>query len=233
MNKIIYLNWDSDFFNFNIGKIIIDSEADLRDKSIFKNYDLVYVFSKEKLSAQYTSETFKLIDSKILFERKNQETNEYSPDENIEEYQSGELKDDLLNLALQSGEYSRFKTDSNFKIESFVALYTTWIQNSIDKKNADHTYVYKSNNKIVGLITLQLDNANTHTAQIGLLATDHNFRGKGIAKSLMRHAMFVAQSKGFENIQVATQFENKIACAFYKSLGCEIVTIDYIYHNWL
>ena len=49
MKQIVKLDWDSDFFEKRIGKVIIYDENDFDPKSFneeaYQNFDLVYVFS--------------------------------------------------------------------------------------------------------------------------------------------------------------------------------------------
>src|SRR5690606_27130927 len=62
--------------------------------------------------------------------------------------------DQLLQLTLESGEYSRFAIDKNFVNNEYRKLYTKWIENSIDKINAIEVLLAVEGESILGFVTL-------------------------------------------------------------------------------
>lgn len=54
---------------------------------------------------------------------------------------------------------------------------------------------------------------------IGMLAVESNYRGQGIAKTLVRVAMEKMQQDGCDEIMLETEVENKAALNLYEGLG--------------
>lgn len=222
-SKIELINWDSKFFKKEIGKINISNIEEFPNDQL-KSFDLVYVFS------QNDNLDFKLIDKKIVYLIENIEKTEnemldvqfYNSD--IDKYE------ELLLLTLQSGEYSRFKLDENFKNNEYEKLYKEWIDKSISKDLAFEIIVKKIEDKIVGFTTLA--KKSDELADISLVAVDSNYRGKGIALELIKKSIEVAKQKNFKKIQVVTQLDNEPANKLYLKAGFKEESITYIYHVW-
>jgi dTDP-4-amino-4,6-dideoxy-D-galactose acyltransferase len=222
-NDIKYLEWDSLFFDKKIGQITIERELDIlqEDKS---KYDLIYVFSKNgELNLNLVDKkVIYLIDDLISYK---DEIN------NIELFQDSQNNHaDLLNLALQSGKHSRFKSDSNFKDEDYKKLYTEWIKKSISKDLATDIIIKKSKNKIIGFATLA--RKTDELADIGLVAVDLAYRGKVLAKEIIMNTLKLAARQGYKKIQVVTQLDNKPANILYEKVGFKKDNLTYIYHIW-
>lgn len=222
--KIKYLEWDSEFFGLSIGSIKIENECDFCPEDA-KKFDLVYVFSQNE------SLNFKLVDQKITYKILDLQTKDISDFSETQFYSHNDTAyRDLLNLALQSGEYSRFKIDPYFKNSEFVRLYTEWLNKSINKTLASHIIIKKDNEKIVGFATLTKKSQSL--ADIGLVAVDKDYRGRGIAKEIILKSIILAKSLGYEEIQVVTQLDNIPANILYKKCGFEKHSIINIYHHW-
>ena len=104
------------------------------------------------------------------------------------------------------------------------------LQILLKKKICDSVLIYKKEKKIVGFITLKRLESRV---DIGLIAVDHNYRGKGIGQILMKSAEKWALERQINTIQVVTQIVNVPACLFYKKNKYKIKNIEYIYHFWL
>lgn len=222
--KIKHLEWDSDFFELSVGSIHIEDEDDFLKEELNK-YDLVYIFSQNE------NLNFKLTDRKVTYKLRGLQKKETPNFIEIDYYCHNETAyEELLNLALQSGEYSRFKIDSAFNNNDFVRLYTEWINNSINKTLASHIIIKKQDKKIVGFATLSKKNETL--ADIGLVAVDENYRGQGIAKELILKTISVAKSIGYDDMQVVTQLDNIPANILYKKFGFKEDSIINIYHYW-
>ncbi|MDZ7721960.1 MAG: GNAT family N-acetyltransferase [candidate division KSB1 bacterium] len=77
-----------------------------------------------------------------------------------------------------------------------------------------------------------MGNNNNGTAQIGLIAVHPQAQGKGIASYLIQVATNYAFDRGFETLEVATQYNNKPAMKLYQKSGFKIKSKQYIYHIW-
>jgi len=233
--KYQILKWDSDFFGIKVAKItepeltevdLSNIILDIRQKGVKLVYWAAsdeYNFAKKLGGILVDKKTTFAIDLKNLNLKDDYSdiVEAYSPDMNTRE-----LKD----LAIQSGKYSRFAVDPNFKREKFIALYETWIKQSISKEIAKEVLVIRESNKIVGMITLGEKNGK---GDIGLLAVDHSCRGKKYGKALVISAQQWFITNEYSLGQVVTQGLNIPACNFYKKCGYSVGKIEYFYHFWL
>ncbi|NQV01223.1 MAG: GNAT family N-acetyltransferase [Bacteroidia bacterium] len=234
--NIIFLTWDSDFFGFKVGKINIEPPIDqdefdhLIHDARKEEYKLIYLFNASDVELPdfvYSSYNCNLVDRKVVFGKKislqtnsNIHCRHYLPDDNIET---------LYSLAFAGGAHSRYKSDPLFPKESFQRLYKKWIDNSILRVIADDFFIYESDTKIVGLLTVKY---TKDMATIGLLAVDERYRGKKIGKTLIGNLEYHAAEKGCHYIQVATQGKNSEACSFYEKIGMmkkQVINIDHLW----
>ena len=119
IREIERLNWDSTFFGYEVGRLNISSIKEFNFsilRSQLKRFKLVYIYSDIKLSV---STDLKLVDEKVTFYQRIA-TNNLEPQKplNFSICNFDNRKHDffeLRNLALESGIYSRFSIDSDFK----------------------------------------------------------------------------------------------------------------------
>jgi dTDP-4-amino-4,6-dideoxy-D-galactose acyltransferase len=226
---INFLNWDSEFFHIKVGQItLINERFNLLNNLNIEDYDLVYLFNKTNRSIeQFLS--LAPIDIKVNYEIEIQDIK--ISKKNIVECLSEFNKIDfenLLSLTLSSGEYSRFKVDSNFSINSFNKLYNQWLVNSIN--NVDKKIlIVRENTVIVGILILNLKNT---TSVIEILAVDKNAKRKGFASALVDEAIRISSQLNKQSVFVSTQKNNVTANLFYKSIGFRKTEEIEIYHLW-
>jgi dTDP-4-amino-4,6-dideoxy-D-galactose acyltransferase len=232
-----HLDWDSDFFGFKIGKCTIIHfdesifQSFLREKKQ-ENYQLIVVFSDQDLINYdfLKKNNGQLIDQKVTFRfEETVRSQSESKHPAISSYKSEKLDKNLLDLALQSGHFSRFFLDKNFKKGSFEKMYRLWMENSINKKIADDVIVFQENKKIMGMVTVKYAE---NVATIGLIAVDLSERGKNIGTHLLNELKHQIQAKNIRFIDVATQKDNEQACHFYEKNGFLISKTAFIYHFW-
>jgi len=228
-NDFEILQWDSDFFNFKVAKInngVLLNDA-FFEKLHHENVQLAYYSSKNKLtetSNEYY--TFGLVDEKVTFLKEI----EQSPlIRNTESYSEKYPDKQLINLAIESGIYSRFNVDPKIGKKKFEELYTQWIIKSVSKEIADDVLVYKTGGKIAGFVTIGQKNGR---ADIGIIAVDKDYRGKGIGKTLMKTAENFYFNK-LKLIQVVTQGDNLPAIKLYEGCGYKIEKVEFLYHLWI
>ena len=228
------LKWDSKFFGIKIGKIDYDflPENSNIEKLIDKSdFDLIYCFIdpvNQEQCCKINKLGAKLIDKKVDF--KKELTDCANINTNIHSFSNTKIPVELYQLAQESGKYSRFKLDHNFKKGSFKQLYNTWLENSINKKFADETFVYKEGDTINGFITLKI---GAGVGTIGLIGVDEIFRGKNIGTKLIEHCEYTLIQNNIYQLRVATQKANKQAMRFYKKNQYSIKQKVNIYHLWL
>jgi dTDP-4-amino-4,6-dideoxy-D-galactose acyltransferase len=229
MSIIHSLDWDSSFFGYSVGRVDIGDEKKFdfeAFQSESKNFKLIYVYSKNTLFYP----NFKLVDKKVLL---SQICHDFL-NENIVFTESFDLKVhnivELKKLALESGLYSRFKIDENFKSGEFESLYMRWIENAVNDELTFDIIVALKNNSIVGFATL--NRKNDFLADIGLVAVSESVRGSGIGKQIIQECIIRSKKAGYGEIQVVTQLDNLAAMNLYKKTNFKIKEINNIYHLW-
>ena len=232
------LDWDSKFFKFTVAKII-NTRPTLSDlKEILRllktqGVKLVYwpaesLWDQDVISAL----SGQLVDIKTTYVLdlakgmpEKLDTSEVSKaDEDLQDI------DDLEDLAIQSGEYSRFALDPNISKEIFFNLYKIWMRKSLSKEIAQEVLLIRQPNKIAGMVTL---GEKFGRGDIGLIAVDRQFRGNNYGKKLVYASRDWLVSQEYSEAQVVTQGNNLAACKLYEKCGYSVETVEYYYHFWL
>ena len=224
--KIKKLEWDSTFFNLNIGELSLQESTNLNIDSIKPfclNFDLVYVFSSDSFLNPVFFESQKIELELILLKK----DSVLKKNENI--YSCQELSNDLIKLSYESGKHSRFKLDSKFSTSNFENLYKVWIEKSIEREICDEVFVYKIEDQIVGFVTIKIKDLE---AEIGLIAVDPKYQGIGIGQGLIDSTINYSLRKGIKKIVVSTQGNNLQAIAFYTKKDFKITKTKIITHLW-
>lgn len=216
---ISILPFDSQLFEYPVGKW---DKGQKWDESQFVTdsvpFQLVYLFSKEKLSIQHPD--IQLVDTKIALQKKISSTPKST---DIRNYLSKELKSELESLAYESGVYSRFRRDSRLSNGEFKKLYKIWISEEI-KNNQ----VYITPN-LEGMMALSFGKEEVN---INLLAVSEEDQGKGWGRKFLNAAIFFTNEKGIKALNVVTQELNEKALILYTSSGFQEIDRVYIYHYW-
>ncbi len=221
------LDWDSVFFGLNVGKLVLSDEDEFLKPEIegLLDYDLVYIFANHGYKMPVVRAN--LVDCKVIYKKsisRNVETNS-----NVVAFSENKPSPDLYELALQSGEYSRFRLDDKMPAGSYEKLYRRWIEQSVCKAMADEVLCYYYNGKIVGMVTLAVKD---NVGSIGLVAVDSSCRGLGIGSALLESVDSYLFGRGVRVVEVATQLDNTKACSWYEKNGYAVDSITDIYHWW-
>lgn len=219
--QLVKLEWDSDFFGLNIGKASVDYKFDFQlfESKKKTSFDLIYLFTK------FPIKQLKAIDIRIELERNIDLNEDFIANDDITVW-CGNTTKELFELAIASGHQSRFKKDYQLA-PKFDQLYKLWIEKSVERKLADYVLVAQKNNKIVGMLTLKI---NEKFSEIGLIAVSS--KGEGLGNKLMQKAFQVTKNNNKNLIKVVTQKENEEAMHFYKKNGFIISKTNYVYHYW-
>jgi dTDP-4-amino-4,6-dideoxy-D-galactose acyltransferase len=233
-NVIELLDWDTDFFGYKVGSINNgDSKINWNeffDELSGKEIQLAYFYSSEAINKAGINENiFEIIlaDKKVTYLKKIKGTANTHSSITAYKEQYPEIK--LQELAIESGIYSRFNTDSRISREKFESLYRLWIINSVQKKIASEVLVFSTDKQIDGFVTLGEKN---NRGDIGIIAVDGKQRGKSIGKSLMLAAEYWFANHDYTDMQVITQGNNEAACRLYEGCGFAIEKTEYVYHIW-
>jgi dTDP-4-amino-4,6-dideoxy-D-galactose acyltransferase len=223
------LPWDSAFFDLKIGILQMSDYNQPAFEVERDKFDLIYIFDDLegfKDVSLIINGAIK-VDEKVTYKLNINKDSEM--DEMVSLFTESKPNDQLVLLSLQSGIYSRFKTDRNFPTGSFERLYTAWINQSCSKETAFGVLVYGDKNNPDGFVTLTVKG---DAAYIGLIAVDECCRGKGIGKKLIQAAAHMAGLSNFTELKVVTQSFNKEACMLYEKCGFVQESKVEIYHYW-
>ncbi len=240
MNRFRILEWDSSFFGIPVAAIHPDR------LSPDQLGEVVTLLKREKIRLAYWASDPDddasqraardcrglMVDRKITYVV---DTGRAAPAADrptwaVEEYDGLFPSDELENLAVQAGNYSRFRVDPRIPEGKFVEMYKTWIRKSVDRQIAEVVLVVRHLGKIVGMVTVGEKNGR---GDIGLIAVDDGMRGKQVGAALVFAAQAWAFGKGCASAQVVTQSTNVAACRLYEKCGYRIDRIEHVYHFWL
>lgn len=239
------LEWDSGCFGYEVGTTSIGTEAFDYDEFIeeAKGYQLVYIFSEVNLIRVPLG--IKKVDEKITF-KKELRHSMISLQEEIRpivdcsgkgamlEHGVVDLIDTPINgfnqafmdLALMSGEYSRFKTDERLCNKEFEKMYHSWAHNALMEDNQG--FVFVKEGEVRGIMTLT--STQSRLDRINLLAVHPDSRRQGIGSALLNKALATGTESGSSALWVTTQEANVGAMLLYQKAGFEVMDACPVYH---
>jgi dTDP-4-amino-4,6-dideoxy-D-galactose acyltransferase len=224
---IEHLTWDSDFFKYNVGKVIFSEVnfnlLEFKKKSL--NYKLVYLISEHPV--RHFSELFQ--EQKLTYLKRvvSNPFQSYSSVFKLDLISNHSYN--LENLIYLSGENSRFNLDPNFVNNEFRRMYLHWFQQAYDERLGKKVIVKVLNDEPIGLVFFSI---KSQVLNIELISVSTTFQGKGIARELLNEIESEARKNGCSFIQVVTQGINQKAIALYDRFGFQLEEKKYIYHYW-
>lgn len=231
MYLIQRLNWDSDFLGFEVGAIwITDDDPSFSVENYnFSDYKLIYLFKPSRFHAVKIDSQF-LVDVKYRYKMalKTFETSSTNKHE-ISIYSNSTASDELIDLCISSGEYSRYKLDANFDRSVYPSLYKLWITNALRRKKNEKVFICNIDGLFAGLIIVSF---TSNLATIEILAVNEKYRGRGIAKSLIDISIKDSVEQGCTDLYVSTQQKNLSSCGLYESFGFKLESSTDVYHFW-
>jgi dTDP-4-amino-4,6-dideoxy-D-galactose acyltransferase len=227
------LSWDSEFFGFSVGRLTSSSSMNVSTSDLVRSMDndmrLAYFSAPQELSSLH-AEGFelRLVDKKVTFIKKTEPV--IGLGDFVQAFDPVFFQEQqLIELAIQSGIYSRFNVDPYIAKGDFERLYALWMQNSVRKIIAREVLVATIEGVVVGCITLGEKNG---CGDIGIIAVNEDYRGRGFGRALMMAAEDWFFRQGFNCARVVTQTANEPAMGLYLASGYQIETIEYFYHIW-
>lgn len=221
MGKLIYLEWESNFFNKKVFLLENFKENNFQDKI---KYDLIEanVNLNEKEKIKFLEKNrFEFQELSIKFRKKIKG----NFDINFEYYKAE--KEDIKTLM----EFSKFFIQSRFNIfgqQKVRNFYSEWIKNSILGVLDDVCFFLKEAGKVVGLITIK--NLDNNQSRIGLIVVNKEFQRKGVGEKLLIIAEEYCLKNKNTDLFVTTQGSNIKAQNFYIKNGFFINEINAWYY---
>lgn len=223
------LPWDSEKFGYPVGCLEWNESLEFKKlQEELQGYQLVYLFADQPM--EILDASIDLVDIKVIWSKMVQPTEDLQSVNDQSGFSicpfQGKVENDLLELAFQSGEYSRFFRDKRLTNREFEKLYSIWISQAAE---SGHVFVAKIQGKLIGLVSYRKID---EIFEIGLIAVHPDYRGYGIGKALIAKVEQLARDRSIHEVRIPTQKENRPAMGFYKSLGYHIIQEKYIYHYW-
>ncbi len=232
--EILDLDWDTNFFKINCGKVIINDSLEKEEflKLLLEidKYDFVSInnlnsnVNNSKIIGQY-SKAF-LIDLNIQFNKKVSKVNDAS--KNILIKNDLPCAEEIFNLL--EFKNSRFINDINLLNRNGNKVYYEWVKNSFNKNNKYFVISKNEKNKINGFILFSI---MEKICTIELIAVLPNQKGTGIGTKLISNLeRYLFINKKASEIFVGTQVNNIQAINFYNLNGFKYYSNNQVYHLW-
>ncbi|NHE56253.1 GNAT family N-acetyltransferase [Cyclobacterium plantarum] len=231
---IQFLPFDTALFGYRVGKLQLDKAIAKMEaiKDQASTFDLIYVMGKPGLVKMGG---WSPISTRVDWVKIIQKTDLDSPDENqdiiqlSEQEASGALsltdQEQLRELVLSSGQWSRFRQDPLLANQEYEKLYSTWWETIKAQKH--RVIVGRKGGDLLGFITFRLLRGRGY---VDLFAVRGSEQGKGIGRKLMNRVLQEVHALGFAQIGLSTQKANNRAMNFYKSAGFQPVKETLIAH---
>lgn len=236
-----YLDWDSSFFGFPVGKVIGDTlstpralaiDAWCKENNIRCLYFLASSNHPETITiAEKYGYHFVDIRMTLAYQvSENLQCNVLIPNGVVVR---PAVPEDLLilqEIAMQSYSASRYYFDPNFPKDRCDALYAIWIEKSV-QEHADWVFVIAKDDSPMGYIVCRLEPLSAR-GYISLFGISHHHRGQGLGGILILTALewFRAQEVG--EVLVVTQGRNIVAQRLYQRSGFKTRDVQLWYHKW-
>ena len=231
------LDWDTNYFGFKTAKILPQRLNKAALVKVLKqmrkeNIELAYWPTLEPVDFDTQNLGGRLVDKKVTYIAGLKSiTHDRTPFTNVVKLLQKDMpEEDLFDLAVQAGQYSRFARDPEFPHEKFIAMYHEWMRKCIQGEMADAILVIPKKNILIGMVTVQNQQG---VGDIGLIAVREAYRGRHYGEMLVQAAQHWFLERNIITGQVVTQRDNRAACALYEKCGYHIKSIDYLYHFWL
>lgn len=238
------LPWDSDFFSFPIGRVILskldrEKVTDLLKEARACGLRCLYFEADPNDSATVSvveQHGFHLVDVRVVLEHPFDDRPAPVPRYPIpSELVIDPPRDDemprLQDISAQIGRTSRFNFDKTFNSGQCERLYRLWIRNACqgfaDVVLVAHWY---QNGEAVGLITCTL---RSNVGHILLAGVHFDHRQRGVGTGLVQAALDWAKTRGAHRMEVVTQARNVPAQRLYQQMGFFTKTMSLYYHKWL
>ncbi len=232
------LAWDSDFFDFGVGRLNASSIEEMREGISLARQEgkkLLYFAadSKSALAKQAKQEKLQFVGDQVLFKMdlKNAAASHKPNHFHVIPYAKRAPTQQLIDLAIQAGWMSRYSIDPNFSQEQFFDLYKAWIENSCRHEVADIVMTAENlGADTLGLVTVRTAGS---ASTIGLISVSNNHRRQGVASALTDSAVNFSINQNCDSLFVSTQQNNKNACALYQSQGFSVEKSESWFHAWI
>lgn len=237
-----HLEWDSEFFGFNIHYITSRHLTDvihnkLKDVCRGKSVRLLEFLCNchDSRSVRIAEkEKFEFVDIRLTYQQ--------ILNANIAKVQipegltlgKAEIQhiDRLKELTKDLYQHSRYYYDVRFDQDKINEFYANWIKKAVLGTFDSYCYcLFDSQGKPLGFCSIR-ENSN-QSVHIGLFGIDDEHHGKGFGKTLVNAVLHELYTSGIRKVLVVTQGRNYKAQVLYQKCGFVTTSTELWYHKWL
>lgn len=241
-NLCQFLEWDSDFFGYQIAKVIshtitAEQATRINDWCIDNKIDCLYFLavSDDAVTMHFAGDNqYRFVDIRHVYEmdilRWESSVNGITDDFMVDIATARDTQE-LLPMIDNAFTNTRFYYDPYFRDEQANNLYRTWLDRSINEDFADHVIVIRKQGKPQGFITCNLDH-DTKVGTIGLIGVADYARGKNLGAILVFQSIDYFKQEGMNQVRVVTQVRNIAANRLYQKCGFRTSEVYLWYHKW-
>ncbi|HLP45170.1 MAG TPA: GNAT family N-acetyltransferase [Candidatus Deferrimicrobium sp.] len=239
-NNIKYLNWDSHFFGFSIGRIhaLTCTEMHLRKKleqagkAKIQFVELFCDASDSESISACEGLAFHLADLRLTFKKKP------GPDVTGDRALTGLTfkkagPGDIDGLKMTghglfaNSRYYRYPGFDRNKVDSMFQL---WIEKAVTGEFDDELYYLSDETGILAFNSLK---TKDNTTSIGLFGVNEDHWGKGLGSLLLNKVSHLLHERQVTGLNVVTQGKNTSAIQLYQKNGFHLTKVTLCYYKWL
>jgi len=237
MQPVEILPWDSQFFGFKVGRVLLKNPAaeELAEAVLQANRGgIVCLYwladcADSLASSPATTCGFRLVDIRVTFEHAlSARAGENPPLSCVRRYVPEDLPA-LVALARKSHRDSRFFSDGSFAEERCEALYEEWIRKSC-QSGSSVVLVAVPEEQPAGYCTCSV--SRDGVGNIGLIAVDPRWRRARLGTALVESALDHFRAESMRTATVVTQGRNLASQRLYQRGGFVTQSIQLWYHRW-
>ena len=239
-NIITKLNWDSDFFGYNVAYLsclhLTNSIWNQSKKFIYKhNIKLVeYLCNCHDARSVRVAEKngFHFADIRLSFELLLNNMIESETANNLKVKQA-KIEDIPVLRVIAKNIYkdSRYFFDGNFDKTKVSEFYQSWLEKGVKGEFDDECWCLYEENIITAFCTVKYN--ENDEATIGLIGVSSNSIGKGYGRKILVSTLKHLKARGINRVNVVTQGRNYAAQNLYQSVGFMINASQLWYHKWV
>lgn len=234
------LEWDSEFFGFNVAflscmhlteNIYKRIERFVRDENIRL---VEYLCNCHDVRSVRVAEDrgFRFMDIRFQFIRKLEDLPKADIQCNLVFDKAGEA--DIPRLReISHGIYldSRYHFDPNFDRERIVEFYKSWVEKGVRGQFDHECWCLFDDGVPQAFCTVRY--GKDARALIGLVGLSPSIRGMGLGKQLLYGVFGLLRGKKYKDVTVVTQGRNYGAQNLYQSVGFKTKATQLWYHKWM
>ena len=174
---------------------------------------------------------FLLMDA-LVYYRRTLENLPLLPDDLIIGYAGPEDEKEIEEVAARTfrGYKNHYHSDPRLDPARCDEIYVDWAVRSFRKEDADEIILAKVENKIMGFLTVRVN--NPQEVEGPLFAVSPEAQSRGVGRALMIGAFHWAKKQGARTFVTSTQIINLVSQALWIRLGLEPDHAFYTFHKW-